>query len=419
MRKGKPLILIVEDTVMNIKILGNILKKRGYQIAIAGNGQKALNFVKKKLPDLILLDIMMPGIDGYEVCGRLQNNAKTSDIPIIFISALHGIENKLQGFKQGAVDYITKPFQEEEVLARVKTHLELKLSKERLLEDNYWFKTLFENATEPIIMFDDQYRIVDINDKFSETFKYSLGEIQTRKIDQVIKTENADILNTKIGKGLMSGQQMELQERHYDKYGEAVDCLIRGIPVVIAGKLVGGFIQFVDITEMIKKEAKIRYISFHDQMTGLYNRRYFENEIDRMNKTRRLPVSLIVADMDELKQINDNYGHLEGDRFIIMAAEIIKSVTRADDIVARIGGDEFAVILPETGKKVASSIVDRIDKKCRQRNKNLKIQISISAGFAIKQREEQDLREILQKADRNMYKSKRRKLQDCSNRNGV
>ena len=129
-------ILIVDDTPANLKLLSQILSNNGYHIRVASNGSHALSSVALALPDLILLDVKMPGMNGYEVCEKLKGSEKTQDIPVIFISALDDLMDKLQGFRSGGVDYITKPFQVEEVLARVKTHLDLRNIQRQLQATN-------------------------------------------------------------------------------------------------------------------------------------------------------------------------------------------------------------------------------------------------------------------------------------------
>ncbi|MBD2041176.1 response regulator [Microcoleus sp. FACHB-672] len=119
------LILVVDDTPANLEVMSEVLSDAGYEVAIAIDGERALKQIQHSFPDLILLDVMMPGIDGFETCKRLKENPETFEIPIIFMTALSDIENKVKGFNAGAVDYITKPFQEIEVLARVKLHLKL------------------------------------------------------------------------------------------------------------------------------------------------------------------------------------------------------------------------------------------------------------------------------------------------------
>ena len=129
-------ILVIDDTELNLLLLIRLLTKHGYRVTPASNGEEALAAIRDELPDLILLDIMMPRMDGYEVCQRLKADERTTDIPVIFISALDEIFDKMTAFSVGGVDYITKPFQAEEVLARVHTHLSLQQMRQTLQERN-------------------------------------------------------------------------------------------------------------------------------------------------------------------------------------------------------------------------------------------------------------------------------------------
>ncbi|MCP5054983.1 MAG: response regulator, partial [bacterium] len=135
-RQKKPLILIVEDIPRNMEIVCNILRKEGYRLAMAGNGRQAVDMVPIVRPDLILLDIMMPEMNGFEVCEHLKKNPVTKEIPIIFLTAKVDIVDVVKGFELGAVDYIIKPFKSAELLSRVSTHLELKFSREQLKQLN-------------------------------------------------------------------------------------------------------------------------------------------------------------------------------------------------------------------------------------------------------------------------------------------
>ncbi len=129
-----PLILIVDDNPSNLQIVGNILREHNFKIAAVESGREALDFIAKKQPDLILLDILMPEMNGFEVCRAIKTKPETADIPIIFISVLYETDDKLKGFELGGVDYITKPFQELEVIARVRTHLTLMRQQKELKE---------------------------------------------------------------------------------------------------------------------------------------------------------------------------------------------------------------------------------------------------------------------------------------------
>lgn len=130
------LILIVDDVPKNLQVLGNILKSEQYALAVAINGQQALEIAQEALPDLILLDIMMPDMDGFEVCSRLKQKEETKDIPVIFLSAKDNYEDVVKGFQSGGVDYVTKPFNRYELMARIKTHLELKTLQNEFRDAN-------------------------------------------------------------------------------------------------------------------------------------------------------------------------------------------------------------------------------------------------------------------------------------------
>jgi diguanylate cyclase (GGDEF)-like protein/PAS domain S-box-containing protein len=169
--------------------------------------------------------------------------------------------------------------------------------------------------------------------------------------------------------------------------------------------------NIIDVTEKKKRQKKIEYLSFHDELTGLYNRHYLQEELKKLNISRQYPVSIIIGDLDNLKAINDNLGHLAGDKYIKKAANIIKSLLRNEDIIARVGGDEFVIILPNTTKKTASSITQRIREKFKLKNKasDESIKFDISLGISTVKNKKNDLINCYHLADQNMYKNKNNK----------
>ncbi|NLO19151.1 MAG: response regulator [Ignavibacteria bacterium] len=142
--REKPLILVIDDLESNLQVAGNILVEAGYEISLSIDGRKGLEIAKRTIPDLILLDLVMPNIDGFEVCRQLKSQSETTEIPVIFLTSMKNTDNVIKGFELGAVDYIIKPANKQETLARVKTHLDLKRSKETILMQNKQLKNLIE-----------------------------------------------------------------------------------------------------------------------------------------------------------------------------------------------------------------------------------------------------------------------------------
>ena len=165
-----------------------------------------------------------------------------------------------------------------------------------------------------------------------------------------------------------------------------------------------------EIVERKKAEKKIRYISFHDILTGLYNRNFFEEEISRLNTQRQYPVTIVIADINGLKFVNDVFGHSQGDKLLKDVSEIFSSVSRKEDIVSRIGGDEFAIILPQSDEKVALTFYNRVRNKCKEYNRQSthKAKLGIALGCATQSGQYKSIDEALKKADESMYAEKMR-----------
>lgn len=233
-------ILIVEDVKLNAQILVNALKDT-YDLRVAHNGVEALAMVREEMPDLILLDIIMPEMDGYEVCARLQSDPNTRDIPILFLTALEGDQNEAYGIELGAMDYIRKPFNVLIVKAKIRNHLELKRYK-----------------------------------------------------------------------------------------------------------------------DILKRDSRI------DGLTRIPNRRRFDEayveERDRARRTKT-PLAVLMIDLDRFKLYNDAYGHLQGDDVLRLVAQTLyHALHRPGDLVARWGGEEFVVLLPQTDLEGAVTVAERLRK---------------------------------------------------------
>jgi len=199
-------LLIVDDTPANIDVLRKFMGGEGYDISVAPDGEIALNIVNKNKPDLILLDVMMPGIDGFEVCRQLKENEETKDIPVIFVTAKIETSDIVKGFQVGGVDYITKPFKREEVLSRVNTHLKIQnLIKEKtrlnevlsekndeLVESENQYRIIIDKTADGIFRLDPNGKILYSNEKFCSLLEFSSEEIEGKNISDLINTEAPD-----------------------------------------------------------------------------------------------------------------------------------------------------------------------------------------------------------------------------------
>ena len=202
--------------------------------------------------------------------------------------------------------------------------------------------------------------------------------------------------------GVVEKLEAQLWRRDRSKIWVSLNVLVNrdseGMSPFIEGRM-------EDITERKSSEDRIHYLSFHDKLTGLYNRAYFEEELKRLDTPRQLPISLILGDVNGLKLINDAFGHEEGDRLLRQIAFILRESCRKEDVVARLGGDEFAVFLPRTSAEAAGEIIPRIKHLCSQRNIG-PMQVSIALGAVTKETPSQDMGKILRDAEEKMYQTK-------------
>lgn len=292
------------------------------------------------------------------------------------------------------------------IVGSLKDITKLKEAGKDLAVSKNRYKQLFDEAPIGLVKYDLDGNIINLNNKLVEilaspgkeaSLGFNISELPgLEKLQEDVKL--AIEKDTTIS-----------NEFHYESYwGKELWAEYHINPLTRHG-LEEVIVSFNDITDKKESEEEMIYLSFHDQLTDLYNRRYFENELKRLNDSRSLPISIIIADLDDLKKINDNYGHDEGDKYIKIASQILKESTRSEDIVARIGGDEFALILPETDRKAAEKLTKRICDKCRGYNQNQELvpPVKLSVGFAVKEDKNIAINEIHKQADQNMYKMKK------------
>lgn len=279
----------------------------------------------------------------------------------------------------------------------------------RMRRQKAYFEQLFNESTEGIVLLNNKGVILKVNDHFLEIFGYSREKALGEYIDKLITPEEKKEEGIYYTQKVMDGNDIKTESIRKTNSGEIINVSIHAFPIKLDEGQIGIYGIYNDITERKKEEAKRRYLSFHDQMTGLYNRRYFENEMERLSNSRKIPTSIIIADIDWLKQINDTFGHRSGDQHIVDAAEITSEIIREEDILARIGGDEFAILLPETNKVETQKIINRITEKIKLHNKTAEHKLSISLGYAVRKNKNTELEEIFNKADTMMYREKKGK----------
>lgn len=247
--KIKPLVLIVDDTPKNIQVLGNILYDKGYSVSMATSGMEALKSVKNKIPDLILLDIQMPEMNGFEVCTILKSDSKTKDIPVIFITAATESEKVLEGFELGAVDYIVKPFNIGELTARVATHIELKLTREKLIEINATKDKFFS------IISHDLRNPFDGLQKVSENLLKNFENYDNKKIVSLIEMiNNASKQGSALLENLLEWSRLQIGSINFNpieiKLFDLVEKCIKSISSFFENKQIN-FINNVSNTSRI------------------------------------------------------------------------------------------------------------------------------------------------------------------------
>lgn len=276
------------------------------------------------------------------------------------------------------------------------------------------FEELFRNFVEAIVLIDGENNIIDVNRSFEDLFNCKIKDVKGMNLGDVVIEKEKN--RKKIGKDrFLDGEKAGILDTiRYGLDGIAKEVSIAFVPIIITNDIIGKYIIYTDVSQRKKAERDILYMSYHDILTGIYNRRFFEEEIKRLDTKRNYPLSIIMADINKLKIVNDVFGHKKGDDLLKKAAEIIKGECRSDDIIARIGGDEFAVMLPNTTIEEATILIDRIKQRCSKTNIE-SIQISAAFGACEKDDEKQDISEIIKKAEDNMYSQKTHKNQDMRN----
>ncbi|UUL84041.1 EAL domain-containing response regulator [Sphingomonas qomolangmaensis] len=433
-------VLIVDDNPVNLGVLVEHLEDQGYRVAVAQGGEEALKRAEFVQPDLILLDVMMPGIDGFEVCRRLKANPATQAIPVIFMTALADIHDKVTAFAAGGVDYVSKPFQIEELAARVETHLALRAIQRRISLQNVAlreevaarrqaetalqasearYRRLFETAIDGTLLLDwETGEVTDVNPALIDMLSFHRAQLVGRKLWELESF------------GDVPECQTILSEQHQrDRFHAKHWVLKRGDGSAIDVEIVGGHYEaegahviqcnIRNITERKQAEARIRYMALHDGLTGLPNRTLLEDRLghDIANARRNGDhMAVLMLDLDRFKHVNDSLGHYVGDLLLEEVAMRLRGCLREGDTAARLGGDEFVLVLPgivedETAESAARRILLTLGEPFLIEEHQIRIGGSVGIGLYPKDGE--DAEALLRAADAAMYAAKRKGRGTC------
>jgi diguanylate cyclase (GGDEF)-like protein/PAS domain S-box-containing protein len=266
------------------------------------------------------------------------------------------------------------------------------------------YRNLIENINDVIFSLDTQGRFTYVSPVIEELVSYRDVELIGQSFSSILHPMDALEFQTCL-QGILAGGNETHEFRLLDLNGATRHVRISCRCLSEGGQVRGLTGLMTDITEKKKEEEKIRFLGFHDRLTGLYNRYYFEEELKRLDTERQLPLSLILGDINGLKFVNDVFGHQEGDRLLGAMAAVLRDSCRKEDLIARLGGDEFAILLPVTSAQSAMEIIRRIRGACNQSH-NARIPLSIALGTATREGLSQSLKDLMRVAEERMYRDK-------------
>ncbi|WP_424363250.1 PleD family two-component system response regulator [Methylocystis parvus] len=437
-------VLIVDDLLPNIKLLEARLSAEYFDVVSATNGPEALELCRDGKCDIVLLDVMMPGMDGFEVCTRLKADPTTMHLPVVMVTALDQPADRVRGLECGADDFLTKPVDEMALIARVRSLTRLKIMLDELRARANTSANLGLSSREPND--GERGRILLVEDRPSSSDRIVAGlrdyhniEIESHPQEALFRAaeNNYELVIVSLNLTDFDGLRLCSQLRSLER--------TRSIPILILADLedrqrvlrgldlgVNDYIMRpIDRNELVARVRtqlrRKRYtdslrdnvqaaieLAVVDALTGLNNRRFLEthlaNALDQAAHKGR-PLSLMILDIDHFKSVNDTYGHDAGDEVLKTFAQRIKRVLRGADLVCRLGGEEFVVVMPDTPLEVAERVAERVraavewEKFPIDAKATRTIPITTSIGLA-ERGADANADALLRRADKALYASK-------------
>lgn len=449
-------VLVVDDVLPNVKLLAAKLTREYFDVVTANSGPEALERIKAQHPDIVLLDVMMPGMDGFEVCERIRADPATMHIPVIMVTALSDATDRVRGLEAGADDFLTKPVNDVALFARVRSLVRLKMMMDewRLRESTSGQLGMLVSTDSVQTQTAEGARVLVVEDSAIDLDK--INETLARDRNMVTDTDSCaaglelalreefDLIIVSLTlmreDGLRLCSQLRSQERS------------RQIPILLLadetdmdrvakGLELGAndyLIKPIDRNELLARtrtqvrrkryQDKLRAnyeqslsMALTDSLTGLFNRRYLSAHLPRLldrSGGNAKPVSVLMFDIDHFKVVNDSWGHGVGDEVLKEVAGRASRNLRNFDLVARLGGEEFVVIMPDTDMTHAMLVAERLRKRIAETSFEVtapvqKIDVTISIGVAVTdgrldaEGKPESGEQLLRRADMALYQAKR------------
>jgi two-component system cell cycle response regulator len=437
-------VLIVDDLLPNVKLLEARLSAEYFDVVCATSGPEALELCRDGRCDIVLLDVMMPGMDGFEVCTRLKADPATTHLPVVMVTALDQPADRVRGLECGADDFLTKPVDEMALIARVRSLTRLKIMLDELRARASTSANLGLSSREPND--GERGRILLVEDRPSSADRIVAGlrdyhdiEIETRPQEALFHAaeNNYELVVVSLNLADFDALRLCSQLRSLERTRSIPILLLADLedrPRVLRGLDLGVndyIMRPIDRNELVARVRtqlrRKRYadslrnnvqaaieLAVVDALTGLNNRRFLEthlaNALDQAAHKGR-PLSLMILDIDHFKSVNDTYGHDAGDEVLKTFAQRIKRVLRGADLVCRMGGEEFVVVMPDTPLAVAERVAERVrsavegEKFPIDAKATRTIPVTTSIGLA-ERGADANADALLRRADKALYASK-------------
>jgi two-component system, cell cycle response regulator len=439
-------VLVVDDVEANVKLLEAKLSSQYFDVLTAFSGRAALDVADAELPDVILLDVMMPRMDGFEVCRDLKAKPRTADIPVVMVTALSDVANRVRGIEAGADDFLTKPVNDVALFARVRSLVRLKRMMEELRVRESICGQLggLDTSTAEdsglariLIVDDDEFAVAQMRETLAQIATITRAS-NCAEASRLIAADTGLVIASLSIPG-SDALRLVSQCRASEAFRQLPILLIgedRDLPRLAQGLDLGAndyLTRPVDRNELLARTAtQLRYkelqdrleksyrrswaLALTDPLTGLYDRAYLNRHLDQFIERVRqdgISVAVLLFDIDHFKQVNDTHGHGAGDDVLReLAARTVNSV-RSVDLVARWGGEEFVVVMPETDLTIASAVAERLRAEVARepftvKEGEVKLQVTISIGVTAATERGDNRDKMLKRADIALYTAKSR-----------